>query len=148
MSAVASTRSQPSQVLRCEQCGDQFELSTRNLQRYRSQGREPRCMLCRRPRLPLSDSEREKFSGWWRERFSLEELVELANAIWQTRCGCGRRLGACRKLDLRCSLIRLSTSNFLTPGRSHGSVLLSERFELGFGKLLEIEQAVVRSTRC
>jgi hypothetical protein len=31
----------------------------------------------------LSAAEREKFWAWWRERFSIEELVELADGIWR-----------------------------------------------------------------
>lgn len=81
--AVAATRSQSFVLVRCEGCGDHFELSTRSAQRYASEGREPRCTICRRPCTPLSDDERRRFSAWWRERFSLEEIRELADAIWR-----------------------------------------------------------------
>jgi hypothetical protein len=50
---------------------------------HRKNGTEPRCQLCRRPPVTLSDAERRKLEAWWLERMTLAELRELADAIWQ-----------------------------------------------------------------
>ena len=66
--------------MRCEGCGDRFELSVRGVQRYRAEGREPRCAICRRPHTPLTTEERSRFKLWWIEEsgLSISELRELA----------------------------------------------------------------------
>ena len=46
---------------------------------HRRTGRDLICSTCRRPPRPKpTEADRR----WWLERFTLEEIVELADAIW------------------------------------------------------------------
>jgi len=65
--------------VRCGLCGERFALSPRREYEYRRQGREPICVQCRRPPRPAPD---DRDRAYWLERFSLEEIQELAEAIW------------------------------------------------------------------
>ena len=64
----------------CGGCGDKFELSLRREYAHRVEGKEPRCLLCRRPPRPLTDEERERFTRWWlaESGLSARELHEVA----------------------------------------------------------------------
>ena len=54
-------------------------LSVRREREHRRTGRAPICSTCRRPPHPKpTEDDRE----WWLERFTLAEIVELADAIW------------------------------------------------------------------
>jgi hypothetical protein len=59
-----------------------FSLSVRREYEHRRQGREPLCRLCRRPERPPPDDRDREF---WLQRFPLEELVAIADAIWGPR---------------------------------------------------------------
>ena len=81
-STVAERRRQSDVEVRCVECGERYTLSARRALEYRREGREPRCRECRRPaRQPPSAADRR----YWLERFTLEEIKELANAIWGER---------------------------------------------------------------
>ncbi len=68
--------------VRCAECRNLYTLSVRRELEHRRTGRPSICSLCRRPPHPKpTEADRE----WWLERFSLEELVELADAIWEPR---------------------------------------------------------------
>lgn len=77
--AVATHREARVSV-RCCECEHTFEVSARRERAYRAEGREPRCELCRRPGLVLSDQEREQFKRWWLEEsgLSARSLYEIA----------------------------------------------------------------------
>ena len=60
-----------------------FELSLRREYAHRIEGKEPRCLPCRRPLKPLTDEERERFTRWWLEEsgLSMRELYEIAAGL-------------------------------------------------------------------
>lgn len=64
----------------CE-CGTTFELSARNTRIHRNRGTSPRCDRCRYGTKPpkVTDAHRR----YWLERFTLDEIRELAGAIWR-----------------------------------------------------------------
>jgi hypothetical protein len=66
--------------VRCSSCSDTFTLSARRAREWRD--RDPLCRRCRTPARELTDAERERYRRWWLERFTLEELQELARTIW------------------------------------------------------------------
>ena len=72
--AEARTRAEPEQpaVVRCSSC-----LGLRTVA-HRNRDTAARCADCRRGEVV----SRETFRGWWLERFSAEECVEIARAIW------------------------------------------------------------------
>ena len=67
--------------VRCSSCGGDFELSARNHREHVKKGTQPRCAECRHGRAPRAKPS-EADRRWWLERFSIEEIVQLAGAIW------------------------------------------------------------------
>jgi hypothetical protein len=65
--------------VRCDECGDSFTLSTRRVYEHRREGRAPCCRMCRRPERPAPDEADRRYSL---ERFTLDEIRELAAGIW------------------------------------------------------------------
>ena len=59
-----------------------FALSVRREYAHRAAGTKPKCRTCRRPELPMTAAEREKYRAWWLEHFTLAEIRELAEGIW------------------------------------------------------------------
>ncbi len=66
--------------VRCGDCGEAFELSARNVRAARTQGRELRCRAC--PGAPAKTEADARMRRYWLERFTLDEIRELAGAIW------------------------------------------------------------------
>lgn len=60
----------------CGRCGGAIILSSRRARVWRDRGQLPICAACRRPKAT------EAMRRWWLERFSLEEILEMAAAIW------------------------------------------------------------------
>lgn len=79
MTAVETPR-----LVRCAGCGSSFELSARNVRAIRARGEEPLCRRCRHPAKPVDEIQAAKYRRWWLERFPLDELREMAEAITQT----------------------------------------------------------------
>lgn len=69
------------QIWTCE-CGADFTLSERNSRLHRTRGTRPRCYDCRHPASAPSAAERLQYRNWWLERFSREQLEEIAFAVW------------------------------------------------------------------
>ena len=78
---LATDRRQPATIVTCCDCGQGFELSARNAQRYRSEGRDPRCRECRRPPRP-KPTERDR--AWWTDRFTPEEIRDMVEALFDS----------------------------------------------------------------
>jgi hypothetical protein len=83
--ALVRERLSTSERVRCGECGDDFHLSNRNARRHKIARTEPRCERCRFPARPLEPEERARLEAWGRERFSEEELVEMAGALMSLR---------------------------------------------------------------
>lgn len=64
----------------CEGCGAAFELSARNVRANRQAGKPLRCRRCRGTSETRTATEADK--RWWLERFTLDEIRQLAEAIW------------------------------------------------------------------
>ena len=64
----------------CGGCGDAFELSVRREYEYRKAGKAPRCATCRRPKNEKPPTP--AVYAYWLERFTLEEIEELAAGMW------------------------------------------------------------------
>ena len=67
-------------ALRCCECGTGLELSARNAREHRRKGTLPRCRRCRYP--SSSPKPSVAMRRWWLERFSQEEIIEMAAALW------------------------------------------------------------------
>ena len=65
---------------RCPDCGGWFELAARNARNHRNPGTRPRCRRCRLP--GVQPKPTAALRRWWLQRFTLDELQELAAAIW------------------------------------------------------------------
>jgi hypothetical protein len=69
-------------MVACEVCGLAFDASLRSARDYRAGRAEPRCMLHRK-RKPLSKRTTiATYRRWWLDRFTLEEIIEMATAMW------------------------------------------------------------------
>jgi hypothetical protein len=67
-------------AVRCGACGCAFELSARNVRAARTRREEPKCGECRgRRQVPTVTAAHR---CWWLERFTLEEIRELAEAVF------------------------------------------------------------------
>jgi hypothetical protein len=62
----------------CGDCEYSFEISARREYDWRRKGRQPVCEPCRRPPKPVTEEDRQ----WWLERFSLDEIRQIAVALW------------------------------------------------------------------
>ncbi|MEJ7569992.1 MAG: hypothetical protein WKF41_17220 [Gaiellaceae bacterium] len=60
--------------------GETFELSARNELNWRRRGRQPVCRPCRHPTPQTVITEDDR--RYWLDRFTLEEIRELAREIW------------------------------------------------------------------
>jgi NAD-dependent SIR2 family protein deacetylase len=69
-------------AVRCGSCGDSFDLSARNVRATRKRGEEPVCALCRRKPQPVDPAMAARLRRWWTDRYSREELEEIAGWIW------------------------------------------------------------------
>lgn len=66
---------QPLTTVRCPSCG-----GLRAVTQLRNASRDGRCRDCRRKNgkvIPIS-----RYYGFWTERFTMEEIREMARAIW------------------------------------------------------------------
>ena len=69
--------------LRCSRCLDSAAVSRHRLRELERTGRDYLCGQCRRvDSIVLTDAERARYLRWWRERFTEDELVRMASAIW------------------------------------------------------------------
>jgi hypothetical protein len=66
----------------CGECEQTFQLSARNDREHRRRGTVPRCYDCRHPLKPPDEAELARLREWWLERFTLDELRDLARCIW------------------------------------------------------------------
>ena len=67
-------------LVRCSACGGDFELSARQARDHRSAGTTPRCSRCRYGTKPPQATE--KMRRWWLDRFTVDEIRELAAGLW------------------------------------------------------------------
>lgn len=67
---------------RCSDCGDFFELSYRASTELKRTKRLPVCQRCR---FPVAVVVTEGLLDWWRQRFTEDEIVYLAEALWGPR---------------------------------------------------------------
>jgi hypothetical protein len=67
-------------LVRCDDCGGDFELSTSHVRHMRAQGRELRCRSCRTTGEGPQPTEAHR--RWWLDRFSLDEIRFMASAFW------------------------------------------------------------------
>lgn len=66
-------------TIRCTECGDLEQINDRSYRRKMQEGRPHICRLCRQIRsVQPSQSDR----NYWTTRFSQQEIVEMASAIW------------------------------------------------------------------
>src|SRR4029079_7564622 len=66
--------------VRCGECGGAFELSARNARVHRKRGSAPKCSRCRYGAKPPKVTQAMR--DYWLERFTLDEIRELAAAMW------------------------------------------------------------------
>jgi hypothetical protein len=67
-------------LVRCGDCGGDFELSARRARDHRKAGTTPRCRRCRLPGTAPKPTEADR--RYWLDRFTLDEIRELVAAIW------------------------------------------------------------------
>lgn len=81
MSVTAVTKPRPSVLVdvRCSQCGDVERISERWYRTKQAQGTAHRCRLCRSVHVRQPTSAHYNY---WLERYTLEEIQDLARAIW------------------------------------------------------------------
>jgi hypothetical protein len=63
----------------CSECGDMEQINDRSYRRKIAEGRPHICRLCRQVRAVVPT---ETHRNYWRTRYSQQEIVEMANAIW------------------------------------------------------------------
>jgi len=66
--------------VRCRDCGDEFELSARRARDHRNADTTPRCRRCRYGAKPPKVTQAMR--DYWLERFTVDEIRELAGAMW------------------------------------------------------------------
>jgi hypothetical protein len=66
--------------VRCSGCGYSYLLSTRRARDHRIRGTQPECRECRLAR-SVQVQVTEAMRRYWLDRFSLEEIQELAAAF-------------------------------------------------------------------
>lgn len=81
MPVAAAPKSRPSVLVdvRCTQCGDVERISERWHRTKLVQGAPHRCRLCRSVRVRKPGPAHYNY---WLERYTIEEIQELARAIW------------------------------------------------------------------
>lgn len=80
MSTVARARDAEWVLLFCEDCGRPFHLTARQGRAIRAEKRSARCRACRR--VTRTTEVRDEHYAYWLERFSLAEIVEMAEWSW------------------------------------------------------------------
>lgn len=80
MSTVARARDEEWVLLFCEDCGRPFHLTARQGRAIRAEQRSARCRLCRRVTKVVS--VRSEHYEFWLSRFTLGEIVEMAEWSW------------------------------------------------------------------
>ena len=63
----------------CTECGDMEQINDRSYRRKMADGRPHICRLCRQVR---AASPNETHLNYWRTRYSQQEIIEMASAIW------------------------------------------------------------------
>ncbi len=64
----------------CADCGDSYELSARNTRLHQRNGTTPKCSRCRYGAKPPRVTEAMR--RWWLDRYSLDEIGQMAGAMW------------------------------------------------------------------
>jgi hypothetical protein len=70
---------EPGHRVTCGTCGCRFALSARNERAWRARGEAPVCGDCRHP--PKPPAVTEGMRRYWIERFTLDEIRELARGL-------------------------------------------------------------------
>lgn len=66
-------------MVRCGECGGEFELSARNVRAARARGQKPRCRRCRGiGEVVATEADRQR----WLDRFDFDEIKQMAAALW------------------------------------------------------------------
>jgi hypothetical protein len=69
---------EPKRRVRCPSCGGVRWLSSRNARSVENGEASGLCQTCRNPRAPATPEERDAVMRWWLDRYSDEELADLA----------------------------------------------------------------------
>ena len=67
-------------LVTCRDCGGDFELSARRARDHRKAGTAPRCRPCREGH--EAPKVTQEMRDWWLERFTVDEISELAARMW------------------------------------------------------------------
>ena len=80
MTAWGQTTSRAWVKLACVSCGGMYDISERSERRRRVGQRSSLCPHCSRRRRDLVVSQ--AMMDWWRQQYTDEEVVELAEQVW------------------------------------------------------------------
>ena len=79
MDTLTAHRTSITVVVRCTRCGDIETISDRQLRRKQRTGRPHLCSLCKEIRVKPPT---EQHFNYWLNRYTIEEIKEMAQAIW------------------------------------------------------------------
>lgn len=69
-------------LVACQFCGSPYGVSPRTFRGMRQERRLPTCRTCRTPRVVfVTDAHRH----FWLDRFTIREIVEMAEEMWGPR---------------------------------------------------------------
>ncbi len=74
LAAVPGTRTSPTALVVCADCGDRFDLGRRTELEHRRRGLPDLCRSCRHPDSGPGQAAIQAARGWWLARYSLEEI--------------------------------------------------------------------------
>ena len=69
-------------LVACSSCGDLYGVAPRTFRDMRLRQRLPLCHFCRSPRV-VAPTESQR--AWWLERFTIAEIIEMAEAFYGPR---------------------------------------------------------------
>lgn len=79
METISRPRASRVVTVRCDLCGGPQEITDRQYRRRQQEGRPYHCSLCRRTTVHPPNQTHKNF---WLNRFSQDEINEMARAIW------------------------------------------------------------------
>lgn len=82
MNTTALQRPEALPQIRCVECNSHARISERQRRFYISEKRDYTCSTCRPRKYPVQTSSADK--AFWLERFSIDEIRDMAIAIWGT----------------------------------------------------------------
>lgn len=77
---LATAVAEAPRLVRCGACGGDFELSARRVRHVRAESLPLRCRSCRTGRVTPEPTEAHR--RWWLDRFTVDEIREMAAALW------------------------------------------------------------------